>query len=95
MDCVLAVLQLCLFDPSAITVSGDLGWQTSQGVKYRMDDGTYYTGAIGRLDVTVTVPVTRELSFHYGWEHRSLVETSRDRGEERAVLGFTWKPFTR
>jgi hypothetical protein len=95
MECLLAVLQLCLFDPSAITVSGDLGWQINQAVRYRLSDGTYYTGPIGRLNLTVTVPVSSELSFHYGVEHRSLVETTHDRGEERAIVGFTWKPFAR
>jgi hypothetical protein len=94
MECLFAVLQLCLFDPSAVTVIGDMSWQVSGGSRYLIGSDRY-TGSLGRLEVMVTVPVSRELSLRYGLEHRSYVETDRDRGEERAVLGFIWKPFDR
>lgn len=52
-----------------------------------------YRGSIGRLAVSVDVPIRSHFTVRYGIEHRSYIETNRDRGEERGLVGFSWRPF--
>jgi hypothetical protein len=51
------------------------------------------SGILGRVSMTMTVPVSRRFEIRYGLEHTSLIETTADRGQERVSLGFVWRPL--
>jgi hypothetical protein len=91
--CLLPIVALCLFQPSELTIEADASWSLGRSYYYVADRP--YEGSIGRISLTMPVVVSERLQFHYGLEHRSMIETDADRGEERAVLGFTWRPFAR
>lgn len=91
--CLLPVLAVCLFQPSELTLSADASW--ALGPSYYFVGDRQYGGSIGRASVLMRIPVSHRLEFHYGAEHRSMIETDADRGEERALVGFTWRPFAR
>lgn len=95
MNCWIILFHLCVFDPSSVYLTGDLSTQISG----RWDQSTTHegitrktAGAFGRLELGIDVPLSRELVLRYGIEHISNVATG-DRGEERAFIGFTWRPF--
>lgn len=93
MNCWIHLFSVCLFDPSNVSVDADVSSQIA-GKFFYQSSGREYPGAIvGRLQLSVAVPVTRDFTITYGLEHRSLVNITSDRGEERVVLGFTWRPF--
>ena len=81
-----------IFARENVVVEGDASWQVAGQVRYILHDATY-SGSIGRLALYVEVPVHPRFQFHYGIEHRSLIETGGDRGEERAIAGFKWQPW--
>lgn len=89
--CLLPILASCLLSPSELTLSADASWALGRSYYYVGD--RQYEGSIGRISLTMPVVISDQLQFHYGIEHRSMIETHADRGEERAVFGFTWKPF--
>jgi hypothetical protein len=92
VSCLFAILNLCMFDPSGVALSGRLSWQVSGDMQYRYS-GQRYTGSIGHLSLQVTVPWTRSIELGYGIEHRSYAEIAGDRGDESAFVGFVWRPF--
>jgi hypothetical protein len=96
MDCLLPlILGFCAFDPSQLEVIGTASSQVAGSFDYQAQGKNYSGSTVGRLAVEVTAPVTRGFSIRYGIEHMSLLETHHDRGEERAFVGFVWRPFVR
>lgn len=94
MDCLIPLLSLCLFSPSALSIEAQASWKFA-GTQYYFKFGEPYTGSFGRIAALVDVPVRESFRVQYGWEHRSAIESSLDSGEERAVIGFQWRPFAR
>jgi len=90
-DCLLQLVTLCLFSPQAIVVTADASWQISGDFTYCVAGNPYNSG-MGTFGFAVEVPVNERVEFRYGVEHRSLFAAG-DRGEERAFLEFTWRPF--
>ncbi|HVZ33558.1 MAG TPA: hypothetical protein VG963_14100 [Polyangiaceae bacterium] len=91
-DCALTFGRFCVFDPANVLIEGEASWQISGDFTYTLAAQTY-RGSIGRLAVSVDVPIRSHFTVRYGIEHRSYIETNRDRGEERGFVGFQWRPF--
>jgi hypothetical protein len=76
-----------------VSIEADVSTQISGSETYMCDAVSYGGGHLGRIAVVLDQPVTRTLTYRLGLEHRSLLDTSQDRGEERAIAGFVWRPF--
>lgn len=81
-----------LVDPRGLAIEADSSWQASGDFSYRDKFGRPYDGPIGRLAVSMNTQITKEITLRYGIEHRSYLLID-DRGEERATVGITWRPF--
>lgn len=92
MNCLITLFGLCLFDPVGIALEGDMSWAAGGMHDYSLESRRY-DGTIGRIALAVDVPATATITLRYGLEHRSYIETARDRGEERAFIGLVWRPF--
>lgn len=96
MNCLLAVLTACLFDPSHVTVRADSTWLVTHRDFYSLDHGrTSYDGPVARVEIVGGGDFTRELRVFYGLGHQSYLTTNRDRGYEYVLAGFEWRPFAR
>lgn len=83
-----------LIDPKAFTIEAESSRQVSGKLVYMLSTNKPYHGSVGRLAIVMDSSITKHLNVRYGIEHRSYIDTG-DRGEERAIVGFTWKPFRR
>lgn len=97
MSCLIALFGACVFDPSAVYLRGEVSTQISGSFayQYRPEGAEKFRSVnvlIGRLELGVYVPISKTLTLRYAVEHTSMIDQA-DRGEERAVIGFEWKPF--
>lgn len=92
-ECLLLLAKLCIFDPANLSFSTQASWQLSGDLNYYKDYRKFF-GTMGHLNIMVDVPITHKFEFRYGIEHRSFIDR-KDRGEERAVVSLTWRPFQR
>jgi len=76
-----------------IGVRASVSTQVSGAFEYFHDEANYHGGHIGRIAVEVPLIVTRELAVTSALEHSSLLDTDKDRGEERLSIGLQWRPF--
>lgn len=82
-----------ILDPANLTIEAESSWQAFGNTNYLDRHGRPYNGALGRAAIVMDAPLSREVTLRYGLEHRSYIEDFGDRGEERAIVGLTWKPF--
>ena len=93
MNCLINLLSLCVFDPSGVYLAANAyaianqepfagHWCTDHRCK----------GPIGELKLGVRVDLTQNFELHYGLRHESFI-LEKDRGEESAFVGLTWRPF--
>lgn len=95
MNCWVMLLHVCVFDPSSMYVAGDVSTQIAGDWGQWVDapGGVRKTdSAFGRLALGVDVQLSKGFALRYGVEHTSKI-INGDRGEERAFVGFTWRPF--
>lgn len=76
-----------------VSVQADVSSQVSGDFDYEYAGINYHGGRVGRVAVILEQPVSGSITYRVGIEHRSLIDTTKDRGEERAIAGFTWRPF--
>jgi hypothetical protein len=89
----LAAQALCLVSYGDITLRADASAQVGGTIRH-LNDGIDYGGAlIGRIELSLPLVTYRGFSLQAGIRHESLLNTGRDRGEERAGLSITWQPF--
>lgn len=93
MNCWIHLFSVCLFDPSNVSINADISAQVAGDFVYHVDAREYGGGLVGRIAITDAVPLTRTVTLTYGIEHQSLLNTRSDRGQERAFVGFIWRPF--
>lgn len=94
MSCLLPLIAgACLLDPSHIELHMDASRQVSGDFRYHSGARDYGGATVGLLELTAGGNLTRELSITYGLRHTSLLNTRSDPGEQRAFVGFTWRPF--
>ena len=94
MSCLLPLIAgACLLDPSHIELHADASRQVGGDFVYRSGARSYGGATIGLLELTAGGSLTRSISISYGLRHTSLLDTRSDRGEQRAFVGFTWRPF--
>jgi hypothetical protein len=96
MSCLLPLIAgICLANPSELRLESHASFQVDGSYHYYVDGRDVGTGIVGTLSLSMDVPVTRAFTVRYGVAHQSLIGVSNDRGQERAYLGFTWRPFAR
>jgi hypothetical protein len=95
MSCLLPLIAnaICLFQPSELRIEATASLQTGGSYHYYVNRRDMGSGILGRVSMTMTVPVSRRFEVRYGLEHTSLIETTADRGQERVSLGFVWRPL--
>jgi hypothetical protein len=90
------LFHVCVFDPSNVYLNGEVSTQVAGDPYFyyaeNAEVGHNVRPTVGRLEVGVYVPFSRSLVLRYAVEHTSAINLG-DRGEERAVLGFEWRPF--
>lgn len=92
-DCLIALSGLCLADPSNLQVETGISRQLSGDMTYTWAGKSYGGGTLGTAAIVLEQPLARGFSYRLGFEHRSLLDTAADRGEERWFFNLTWRPF--
>jgi hypothetical protein len=95
MSCLLPLIAnaICLFQPSELRLQADASTAISGGFHYYVNGRDFGTGLVGRVSLSMDVPVSRRFTVRYGVLHQSLLDTDEDRGSERAFVGFVWRPL--
>lgn len=94
MDCLLQIAAaLCILSPSQLTLRADISTQVGGDFAYNVSGTSYGGGHVGRIQLDLPLVTYRGFRLVGGFEHTSLVDTRRDRGQERAYLGFTYRIF--
>jgi hypothetical protein len=93
MDCLLTLAALCVLSPSELTLRADISAQVAGNFSYHVAGRDYGGAHVGRIGLELPVATYRGFRMVAGLEHTSLLDTGRDRGEERVTLGLTWRPF--
>lgn len=94
MSCLLPLIAgACLFEPSALTLSVDTSTQVAGDVHHVDHHHDYGGGHLARVRIEAGGPLAHGVYLFYGLQHESLLDTGRDRGEERVYAGVTWRPF--
>jgi hypothetical protein len=96
MNCLLNLLAVCLFDSSSVYVTAmalsPINDNHAQGQGLWCAD-RWCPGAVGQIEIGVSVQATRSLELHYGLRHESMLMIDNDRGQEFAFVSLTWRPF--
>lgn len=74
-------------------VRADASVQVGGGTHYGANGHDYGGGHVGRVEIIVPVYQLQGFTLYSSLSHESLLDTSHDRGEERARVGFTWRPL--
>jgi hypothetical protein len=94
MDCLIQLATaLCLISPSQLTLRADVSMQVAGDFSYHVAGRDYGGGHVGRLQLDMPLVTYRGFRLIAGVEHTSLIDTTRDRGQERASLALVWTPF--
>lgn len=94
MDCLLQIAAtICLVSPSQLTLRADISTQVAGDVTHWNANRNYGGAHLGHLGLELPLVIYRGLSITAGYYHESLIDTGRDRGEERMTLGLVWRPF--
>lgn len=105
MSCLLLWASVCLIDPSNIYLTGGLEAPLNHPSNERIAEPCYGAdtwclskpngGAVGTLRLGNVIEVSSEFTIDYGFAHRSLINTNKDRGQEFAYISVTYRPFRR
>lgn len=88
----LAVLAGCA-NLRATTIRAGITSQLSGDFAY-VDHGTnYHGGHVGRVELDIPLISRHGFSVDAVYAHESLIDTTRDRGQERAGLVLEYRPF--
>jgi len=102
MDCLLLVLQLCLFDPTNLYLTAGVESTFSTDWTYRIQTGELNGGVLTReidqdfgvVDVGLIIP-SRDGRWvgDIGVRHRSFLSTGSDDANYSWYAEVTWRPF--
>lgn len=96
MSCLLPLLAgLCLANPSELRLEVDASAQFSGDFDYWDGRRSVGGGLLGRVSISMDVPVTEGFTVRYGILHESLLDSREDRGQERVFAGFIYRPWVR
>lgn len=93
MSCSLAIVTLCLLNPSYTEVRADVSSKVGGDFRYWSGGERINNAHVGVIELRLAGDLTSTIQLHYGVRHVSILNTRSDRGEERAFVGFTWRPF--
>lgn len=89
-------MHVCVFDPSQVSLRGEVSSRIDGQIDYYQQiegqQARPIGSAFGRLELGIEVPLSRCFLLRYGVEHTSAISYG-DRGQERAFVGFEWRPF--
>jgi hypothetical protein len=91
--CLITLASLCILNPSEIEIRADVSAALGGDFRYIVDGRDMGQGYVGRIQLDVPVLRFRRITLSALAEHTSLVNTGRDRGQERVGLSITWRPF--
>lgn len=96
MDCLIHLAaSLCLLSPTELALRIDASAQISGDFIYSTTDRSYRgNGHVGRIQIDMPLMSYHNFTLFGGIEHMSLLDTAHDRGQERAYIGFSWRPFS-
>jgi hypothetical protein len=80
---------------STLTIEADLSQHISGQWDVQRGSENISNKPLGRVAVAFEPRVTDEITASIGIEHRSFPTIKDDRGDERAFVGFVWRPFAR
>jgi hypothetical protein len=89
----LAAQALCLVSFSDLTLRADVSSQLSGDFSYRVNGRDFGGGHVGRIALDLPLASYRGFTLAALAEHTSLIDTTRDRGQERIGLTLVWRPF--
>jgi len=76
-----------------IEVHADVSEQVSGNFRYNSDGRDYGPGHLARIEVEAPLYQQGGVRIFGSLTHESLLDTNRDRGEERVHIGVSWRPF--
>jgi hypothetical protein len=95
MNCLIAFLATCVFDPSQVYVTTSIQADVRRAryafVSWCGDK--WCSGPVGEIRLGVMTPVTETVTLDYGVGHKSFIATESDQGLEFAFVNLTWRPF--
>lgn len=92
-SCLIVLSGVCLASPQNIQVEAGVSEQVSGRNHYFVNGRDYGGGHLGRFAIVLDQPVTQGVKYRLYFEHRSLLDTWADSGDNRMGLDFVWKPF--
>ena len=94
MDCLIHLTAtLCLMQPSQLEIRADLSSQIGGDIHHVVSGHDYHGALLGHISIEMPLVSYGRFQLIGGVHHYSLADTQRDRGEERAALGFVWRPL--
>ena len=78
---------------SSLTLRADISAQVAGDVTHWNAGHNYGGGHLGHIGLELPLLTYRGFAINAGYVHESLIDTNRDRGEERVILGLVWRPF--
>lgn len=87
------IASICIADPANLSLQAGASTQIAGPFKYFVDYRDYGGGLLGHAKIDMAVPATKRVTFHYGVEHTSLLDTRSDHGQARVYLAISWSPF--
>lgn len=93
MDCLIHLTAVCLLSPTQLAVRADVSTQIAGDVSHWTAGHNYGGALLGHIGLEMPLATTRHFVITAGYVHESLLDTDRDRGEERMTLGLVWRPF--
>lgn len=93
MSCLLPLIaSICIANTRELRIEADTSFQVAGSFRYAVGGRDIGTGVRGRLQLSMDVPVSHRFTVRYGVVHESLINAN-DRGQERAFVGFAWRPL--
>lgn len=75
------------------TIRAGITSQVSGDLRYVDHGVNYHGGHVGRVELDVPLISAHGFSVDAVYAHESLIDTDRDRGQERAGLVLEYRPF--
>lgn len=80
---------------STLTIEADMSQHVSGQWTVKHGEHDISGEPMARVAVTLQPKITQELTAIIGIEHNSFPTIHNDRGDERAIVGLRWQPFSK
>lgn len=102
MNCLIHIAAMCIFDPSTVYVAAQMDFAPAMerhgaGDTLRFEGAwcgeKWCRGPLATLRIGVRMELTETLTLDYGYQHKSFINDSDDKGFNAPFAGLTWRPF--